>query len=56
MPRMNGLQTARELRAKLIGVPITLFTMYAEELRPQDAQAVGISAVVSKTDLVFLQE
>lgn len=55
MPRMNGLQTARELRAKLIRVPIILFTMHAEELRPQDAEASGISAVVPKTDLDFLQ-
>ena len=56
MPRMNGLQTAREIRAKSIPVPIILFTMYAEELRPQDAEASGISAVVSKTDLGVLQQ
>lgn len=56
MPRMNGLQTARELRAKLVRVPIILFTMYAEELRPQDAEGAGISAVVAKTDLVYLQK
>jgi DNA-binding NarL/FixJ family response regulator len=56
MPRMNGLQTARELRARLIPVPIILFTMYAEELRPQDAAASGISAVVSKTNLPVLQQ
>jgi two-component system nitrate/nitrite response regulator NarL len=56
MPRMNGLQAARELRAKSIPVPIILFTMYAEELRSQDAEAFGISAVVSKADLGFLQQ
>jgi DNA-binding NarL/FixJ family response regulator len=55
MPRMNGLQTAHQLRAKLIRVPIILFTMHAEELRPQDAEPAGISAIVSKTDLEFLQ-
>jgi CheY-like chemotaxis protein len=56
MPRMNGLQTARELRAMSVPAPIILFTMYAEELRPQDALAVGISAIVSKTDLSVLQQ
>jgi two-component system response regulator DegU len=55
MPRMNGLQTARELRARLIPVPIILFTMYAEELQPQDVATSGISAVVSKTNLPVLQ-
>jgi len=37
MPHMNGLQTARILRANAVPVPIILFTMYAEELRPRDA-------------------
>jgi len=54
MPRMNGLQTARILRANAVPVPIILFTMYAEELRPQDASEAGISAVVPKEDLAVL--
>jgi DNA-binding NarL/FixJ family response regulator len=54
MPRMNGLQTARILRANAVPVPIILFTMYAEELRPQDASEAGISAVVPKEDLSVL--
>jgi CheY-like chemotaxis protein len=54
MPRMDGLQTARVLRAKAVPVPIILFTIYAEELRPQDATEAGISAVVAKADLSVL--
>jgi DNA-binding NarL/FixJ family response regulator len=54
MPHMNGLQTARILRANAVPVPIILFTMYAEELRPQDAAEAGISAVVPKEDLSVL--
>lgn len=55
MPRMNGLETARKLRAMSIGAPIILFTMYADVLRPQEAFQAGISAIVSKMDLVTLQ-
>jgi DNA-binding NarL/FixJ family response regulator len=56
MPRMNGLQAARELRTMMVHAPIILFTMYCDEVRPQDAIAAGVSAVVSKTDLFALQE
>ena len=56
MPRMNGLQAARSLRAMEIRAPIILFTMYAEEVRPQDLSAAGVSAVVSKTNLPDLQQ
>jgi CheY-like chemotaxis protein len=54
MPQMNGLETARILRANAVPVPIILFTMYAEELRPQDATEAGIDAVVAKEDLTVL--
>jgi DNA-binding NarL/FixJ family response regulator len=50
MPRMNGLQAARELRAALNNAPIILFTMFADAVHPADALAAGISAVVSKSD------
>jgi CheY-like chemotaxis protein len=56
MPRMNGLQAARELRTMKLKTPIILFTMYADEVRPQDALAAGVSAVVSKTNLAALQQ
>jgi CheY-like chemotaxis protein len=56
MPRMNGLQAARELRTMKIRAPIILFTMYTDEVRLQDALAAGVSAVVSKTNLAALQQ
>jgi CheY-like chemotaxis protein len=56
MPRMNGLQAARELRTRMVRTPIILFTIYADEVRPQEALAAGVSAVVSKTDLPVLQQ
>jgi DNA-binding NarL/FixJ family response regulator len=55
MPRMNGLQTARELRAMRVSAPIILFTMYADAVRPDDALAAGVSAVVAKTNLPALR-
>lgn len=56
MPRMNGLQTARKIRAILDHVPIILFTMFADAVPPQTAQAAGITAVVSKTDSLELYQ
>jgi DNA-binding NarL/FixJ family response regulator len=56
MPRMNGLQTARELRAMRVRAPIILFTMYADAIRPDDALAAGVSAVVAKTNLPALRQ
>ncbi len=55
MPRMNGLQTARELRARMYKVPIILFTWYADAVQPEDAAAAGISAVISKSNPAALQ-
>lgn len=55
MPRMNGLQTARELRARKYRVPIILFTWYADAIQPEDAAAAGISAVISKSNPAALQ-
>jgi DNA-binding NarL/FixJ family response regulator len=50
MPRMNGLNAAKEIKKTLAQVPIILFTMYADAVRLQDAQSSGVSAVVSKSD------
>jgi DNA-binding NarL/FixJ family response regulator len=55
MPRMNGLQTARELRKLNVDAPIILFTMYADAVRPADAAKAGITAVVNKDDLEALR-
>jgi len=54
MPRMNGLQAARELRRLNVAAPIILFTLYADAVRPHEAVAAGVSAVVDKTDLSTL--
>jgi DNA-binding NarL/FixJ family response regulator len=55
MPRMNGLETARELRARMFQAPIVLFTWYADAVQPQDLQEVGINAVISKSNPAALQ-
>jgi DNA-binding NarL/FixJ family response regulator len=55
MPRMNGLQTARELRARMYSAPIILFTWYADAVQPEDAAEAGITAVISKTNPAELQ-
>ena len=55
IPRMNGLQTARELRARMHRVPIILFTWYADAVQPEDAAAAGITAVISKSNPAALQ-
>ena len=56
MPRLNGFQTARALRTRNVNTPIILFTIYADAVRPQDATAAGLDAVVSKSDLSSLQQ
>jgi DNA-binding NarL/FixJ family response regulator len=56
MPRMNGLQAARELRARMVRAHIVLFTMYADELLPQEVSAAGVSAVVRKPNLSALRK
>jgi DNA-binding NarL/FixJ family response regulator len=55
IPRMNGLQTARELRARMQKMPIILFTRYADAVQPQDAEEAGITAVISKSNPAALQ-
>jgi DNA-binding NarL/FixJ family response regulator len=55
IPRMNGLQTARELRARMFQAPIVLFTWYADAVQPGDVEEAGISAVISKSNPAALQ-
>jgi CheY-like chemotaxis protein len=50
MPRMNGFQTARQLRARMVCAPIILFTVSAGLIRPEQAQAAGVTAMVAKED------
>jgi|SRR5580693_7024686 DNA-binding NarL/FixJ family response regulator len=56
MPRMNGLQAARELRKLNVATPIILFTMYADAVRSVDVEKAGITAVVNKSDLEALRQ
>jgi DNA-binding NarL/FixJ family response regulator len=56
MPRMNGLQAARELRKLNVAAPIILFTLYADTVRAVDAENAGITAIVNKTDLQALRQ
>jgi DNA-binding NarL/FixJ family response regulator len=50
MPNLNGLDAAGILRSLLPEVPIILFTVFDTAIRHSDADAYGISAVVSKTE------
>ncbi|HEY2547516.1 MAG TPA: response regulator transcription factor [Candidatus Acidoferrum sp.] len=50
MPRMNGLQAARELKKIRENARIVLFTSYADALPERDALFAGAHAVVSKSD------
>ena len=49
MPRMNGLQAAKELRRIRADLRIVLFTSYADAVPERDVLSSGVSAVVSKS-------
>lgn len=55
MPRMNGLETARELRVRMNLAPIILLTWSADAVHPKDVAETGVSAVISKTNPAALQ-
>jgi CheY-like chemotaxis protein len=48
MPIMNGLQAAPLLRQRLPSTPIILFTLYAGSVLEKEAQAAGVTLVMSK--------
>lgn len=50
MPRMNGLDAAREIAEICPDVPILLYTMHAEVIRRGGELPTGITAVVAKTE------
>ena len=52
MPLMNGLEAAAILHEMLPNVPIILYTLHKDVVSEKRAQAVGIRAVVSKTDQI----
>lgn len=49
MPRMDGLEAARQLKHQMPAVPIILFTQHQGVLRGCDADRAGISAVIAKS-------
>jgi CheY-like chemotaxis protein len=50
MPRMNGIDAAKELTLICPGVPILLHTMHAEVLRGGRELPFGVSKVVAKDE------
>ena len=50
IPRMDGFETASVLNQTLPEVPIVLLTMYDKSAVSTPAFAVGIAAIVSKSD------
>ena len=50
MPRMNGAEAASILSTTVPGVPIVLLTLYQNLLGPALASAVGVKAIIDKTD------
>jgi DNA-binding NarL/FixJ family response regulator len=54
MPVMNGLQAARELKRLLPSLPLVMFTNFDTPQITNEALAVGVNAVVSKSELAGL--
>src|SRR6266849_4952951 len=50
MPRMNGAEAASVLSQTMPDVPIVLLTLYQNVLGSALASAVGVKAIVDKTD------
>ena len=53
MPAIDGLQTAPHLRKVAPDTPIILFTLYDYEVPMEQAAAIGLNLVQSKTDNIF---
>jgi CheY-like chemotaxis protein len=52
-PRMNGLQSAPRLRKIAPDTPIILFTLYGHEPPIEQAAAIEVNLVLSKTESIF---
>jgi DNA-binding NarL/FixJ family response regulator len=50
MPRMNGVEAASILTKTMPDVPLVMLTLYQNLLGPSLASAIGVKAVVDKTD------
>ncbi len=56
MPVMNGMDAARAIRRIMPNVPIVLLSGQSDLLTLNEARSVGISVVLSKTDMSMLVE
>jgi len=50
MPQMNGIEAASLFRSRLPNVPVVVYTMFGDVLGKQLAAALGVAAIVSKSD------
>jgi CheY-like chemotaxis protein len=50
MPKLNGFEAATVLRREMPKIPIVILTMYAEVVGRSLSSAVGVKAVVAKSD------
>jgi len=50
MPRMNGADAASILSQTMPNIPLVLLTLYQNVLGPSLASAIGVKAVIDKTD------
>ena len=56
MPRMNGLNAARQISEQLPGVPIVIHTLYASPIVELEAKKCGVKNVISKSSGYMLIE
>ena len=50
MPLMNGIEAASQLKNKVPGIPVVIYTMLEDLLGKSLAATLGVRAVVSKAD------
>lgn len=50
MPRMNGIEAASQLKSKVPGIPVVIYTMLEDVLGKSLAITLGVRGVVSKAD------
>ncbi len=52
MPVMNGLEETRVLKKLMPAVPVIIFTAHSDPFVEKEAREAGVSAVVSKSEVV----
>jgi DNA-binding NarL/FixJ family response regulator len=50
MPHMNGIEAASLLLSRLPNTPVVVYTMFGDVLGKQLAAALGVAAIVAKSD------